>query len=115
MATKTERAAASRAYRLQKLYNLSVDDWNKIFAHQNGLCAICDRPATDFMRGLHVDHDHATKAVRGLLCWNCNSLLPNRKNLAETFAKAIAYLNGPPADAALGETRIAGKPKRKSH
>ena len=41
-----------------------------MFAVQGGVCAICEEaPAS------HVDHDHETGRVRGLLCFNCNGAL----------------------------------------
>ncbi len=42
---------------------------------QHGGCAICGaKPKT---RRLHVDHDHRTMRVRGLLCHRCNRALPS--------------------------------------
>ena len=49
-------------------YRLSEQDWNEMFIRQSGRCDICLLP----MRSPHVDHDHRTKKVRGLLCRHCN-------------------------------------------
>ena len=47
-----------------------------MFENQNGLCAICNQPETKKLKGnvvaLHVDHDHKTGKIRGLLCFTCN-------------------------------------------
>lgn len=60
-----------------------------MLAEQAGGCAICGaEPKT---RRLHVDHDHKTGAVRGLLCYRCNRALPHYLG-AEWLRDAIGYL-----------------------
>jgi hypothetical protein len=50
------------------------DEYARLLAAQDGHCALCpNRPKS---RRLHVDHDHATRQVRGLLCHRCNRALP---------------------------------------
>ena len=39
-------------------------------------CGICG--TTGKSRRLHRDHDHATGQPRGILCFRCNTALPNR-------------------------------------
>ena len=48
--------------------------YEALLEQQGGHCAICS--ATPKTRRLHVDHDHATGKVRGLLCHRCNRALP---------------------------------------
>jgi Recombination endonuclease VII len=45
----------------------------ELFEAQGGVCAICGKPPGE--RALHVDHDHETGQVRGLLCYSCNTKL----------------------------------------
>lgn len=84
-----------------------------MFQFQKGLCAVCQRPASDFTNKFAVDHDHSSRIVRGLLCYNCNILLPNRKNLIELLIALIEYLRSPPAILALGEERKANPLRRR--
>jgi hypothetical protein len=45
--------------------------------YQRGVCAICGKPPIGVGKDkyLHVDHNHSTNKVRGLLCGWCNKML----------------------------------------
>ena len=64
----------NRERQLKSRYGITVDQYNQLLEKQDGHCALC--PATTgwkkFDRPLHVDHDHITGKVRGLLCSRCN-------------------------------------------
>jgi len=57
---------------------------------QGGGCAMCGKPPKN--RRLHIDHDHKTKIIRGLLCYYCNRQLVGRHTL-ETATKLVIYLS----------------------
>ena len=52
---------------------VSTEDYERMLAAQGGGCAICG--ALPKTRRLHVDHDHKTGEIRGLLCYRCNKAL----------------------------------------
>lgn len=60
---------------LSKRYGITLDDYNKMFSEQNGCCAMCGKHQSECKQSLHVDHDHQTGEVRGLLCFSCNGKL----------------------------------------
>jgi recombination endonuclease VII len=76
-----------RNYLLQHRYGSSSADVDAILQTQENTCAICraDGP-------VHVDHDHETGKIRGILCFNCNRLLGYVGDDLTWFEKAIAYL-----------------------
>lgn len=64
-----------------------------MLAAQGGHCAICPATERDESRGrLHVDHDHATGKVRGLLCMNHNHMLGQAHDNPAELEKGAAYL-----------------------
>lgn len=85
------RKQKGRASRRRSLYKLSDANYAKMVLAQGNRCAICDSDA----KPLHVDHDHKTGEVRGLLCFRCNSGLGNFSDEIGRLATAIAYLARP--------------------
>lgn len=84
------RAAYDRYGRLKRDYGVSVVWYLAQFQLQDGRCAICrqTQPGT----ALSVDHNHATGAVRELLCGACNLLIGNARESADTLRAACKYL-----------------------
>jgi hypothetical protein len=85
--------AAVLKHRLKHWYGITVEEYNAMFAAQQGRCAICD----EILQGgkkTHLDHDHdgAGCKVRGILCKTCNSGLGYFKDSAALLLKAAEYL-----------------------
>lgn len=72
-------------------YGMEAEDLRALEAAQGGLCAICRNPPSGH-RALHVDHDHETGRVRGLLCHGCNTGLGAFGDSADRLDAAISYL-----------------------
>lgn len=81
---------------LQRKFSISLAEYSQMVADRGNKCDICGQPETQTRGGkvkaLAVDHDHATGAVRGLLCCDCNQALGKFKDSEELLASAIAYL-----------------------
>ena len=75
---------------MKERYNLSLEDWDRLYEEQGGRCAICRRQSKK--GGLVVDHNHITDVVRGLLCHNCNLTLGKFEDKPEWFDMAAEYL-----------------------
>jgi hypothetical protein len=82
-----------KEYGLQRKFGISLDDYNKISENQGGVCAICSSAHSKTKRsGLHLDHNHETGTVRGLLCFHCNTGLGHFKDNIEFLKSAILYI-----------------------
>jgi hypothetical protein len=66
-----------------------------MFEQQGGVCAACGLPENRMnarLKGrLHVDHDHVTGQVRGLLCANCNAALGLLRDEPQRIEALLAY------------------------
>lgn len=91
----TECRPCVRDRGLRKDYGISAAEWDAMFEAQSGCCAICLKDYASRRPGyrFHVDHDHATGKVRGLLCDMCNrKLLPAAQEDPVILERAAAYL-----------------------
>lgn len=77
---------------LKRYYGLSIEDWDKMFAEQQGCCAICGKHQSELKRALEVDHNHQTGCVRKLLCGRCNRLVGSMENALELVDVVLDYL-----------------------
>lgn len=84
---RSHAAAKHRAANVKHSYGLSPQDVVDLMARAGNGCQICR--STD---KLVIDHDHATRAVRGILCDVCNKGLGNFKDNVALLQRAIEYL-----------------------
>jgi len=87
---KRRSAAFHRRHRfrlkLAERYQMTPGDWDRMLVTQAGRCDACSAP----MLKPHVDHNHSTGAVRGLVCSPCNVVAGFIEN--GRVAKVQAYL-----------------------
>lgn len=107
-------ALTARDAYLRRTYGITEEQYQHVLKDQGGACAICLRkPAPG--KNLHVDHDHRTGVVRGLLCLTCNhDLLGRRDKDPALFDRAADYLRNPPFVTSLGEFVAPSRPKRRT-
>lgn len=101
------------AYRgaLRRNFGISLEEYEAILAAQGGVCAVCHSPRVPSDSGkrvhlhpLHVDHDHRTGVVRGLLCYRCNTALGYFRDDIRLLGSAIHYLGGEVDRRATGDS-----------
>jgi predicted nucleic acid-binding Zn ribbon protein len=74
-----------------KKYGITPEQYDAMLDRQDHRCAVC-RTDTPNGKGWHVDHDHASGKVRGILCGNCNNGIGNFHDDPATLRAAIDYL-----------------------
>lgn len=86
------------AWRRHGIINFTYVEYLERIELQNNLCKICSK----IMKMPHVDHDHKTGIVRGLLCQMCNVAIAMFSDNPETLYRAIEYLK----DAAISFSQL---------
>lgn len=78
------------------LYGITLEDFLALGDKQSWQCVGClqelskDRQGT--ANSAHIDHDHASGKVRGLLCLSCNHALGKVRDDVEILKRLIDYL-----------------------
>ena len=85
---KSKNLSKIQARRRFKKYSMLPGQFAQILDLQGGRCAICKTE----MANPHIDHNHQTGEIRGLLCKNCNWLLGHAKESVEILLGAVTYL-----------------------
>ena len=81
-------AAARVLRRRLRRYGLTVDAYDDLVKRYGGRCGICRKSAE-----LHIDHDHKTGKIRGLLCGSCNRGIGLFGDSPIQLRAAILYLS----------------------
>lgn len=76
---KEKRTYQARSSYLRRKFDLTIEDVNKMVKEQDNKCAICGSLYEQIIDKLgrkkinfHIDHNHQTGEIRGLLCNDCN-------------------------------------------
>lgn len=85
------------AWKLMRKFGITVEQYEHMLESQEFCCAICKKSPSEVSahfhkHRLHVDHDHKTGLVRGLLCNNCNVALGCLGDSVKRLKRAIQYL-----------------------
>ena len=84
-----------RKHNLPAKYGISVGKFSEMLLAQGGKCACCQHQFNFTGRKSErpcVDHNHATKEVRGLLCGRCNLAAGNVQDSSIKAEQLAVYL-----------------------
>lgn len=91
-----KRTISQRKTNMKLKYGLEWDSYVKKYNEQEGKCDICftfmDFNGGSASQSPHIDHNHVTGEVRGLLCTRCNMGIGYFREDKMALAKAIEYL-----------------------
>ena len=96
-AYQKERPLMRRKHELKYNYGLTPEVYSQMLQEQNNGCKICGLVFALEYKGVkkdrpHVDHDHASNLIRGILCHSCNLALGFVKDNVDLLKKMMDYL-----------------------
>jgi hypothetical protein len=97
-----EQRLRHRRRLLRHNHGVEMEFVESLYREQGGKCAICQQPGLMpfsasgegkmAYEALNLDHDHTTGAIRGLLCFKCNTGIGKLGDSAEMLLRAADYL-----------------------
>jgi hypothetical protein len=81
---------------------------------QNNKCSICEEEFYK-QKEIHIDHDHISDEIRGLICHDCNMILGFSKDNITILNRAIEYLKNPPLKNKIIEIEKIVRIKKEQH
>lgn len=94
MADKEKPLGERQGKYLRRKYGITLAERDAILAAQGHMCAACGAIEPGTKKGWHVDHDHGTNVIRGVLCHGCNVSLGLTKDNPATLRALAAYAEG---------------------
>jgi hypothetical protein len=74
-------------------YGLEFAQVAELLKLQDDGCAICAVPLNlEISKSCHIDHCHASKKIRGVLCSSCNRALGLFRDSVQVLENAVSYL-----------------------
>jgi len=95
LAYQKKRRTAHPALHIARRYKLAQEQYEALLAFQAGRCALCSEPLEKSGRtseSAHVDHDHETGIVRGILHRRCNLMIGQAGDDPDILEAGAAYL-----------------------
>ena len=86
--TNDPKRHRENAWKRSGITDFTYEMYLDLVGFQNNKCKICNI----FMKSPHVDHDHKTGKVRGLLCNRCNKAIGFFGDDVENIKRALTYL-----------------------
>lgn len=89
--TLAHRRGATFA-RIKKNYGITKDQYMQLLINSCGRCDACGEQFINKSHSSHVDHNHVTGKVRGLLCHGCNLALGLLHEDPKKISQLLKYL-----------------------
>lgn len=74
-------------------HKITEKEYTKLLISQQFRCAACRNDLTLLPnKQIHIDHDHSTHKIRGVLCVHCNLALGHMKDNPINIRKLASYI-----------------------
>jgi hypothetical protein len=95
-ANKHARTETNKNWKLRAVYGTTPEEYQNLLKQQNYKCVICNiefvmEPRNN-ARYPHLDHEHSSGWIRGILCSNCNHAIGLLGEDIERMEKAVEYI-----------------------